>query len=535
MINDIKLKPQDYYIGLEGVKGVNTDHLMTDEMIQEYIKCSKDCQYFIENYMWITNPDGDEFLFKLYPYQKEFIKMLNTNRLNIILAARQAGKSQCIIGWLLWKLLFNRNFKIKYLGNTSAIASEMIERIKFSYQKLPLWLQKAVINFNTRKLKLENNSEISCQGTTKNSSRGSSNSIIVLDEFAFVDRNIQNDFMASTFPTITKGKNTQLVIISTPNGKEKFYEIYTNAEENKNQFAHIKITWDMVPDRDEKWKEMTIGMIGLQKFRIEHECCFEGSGKSAVKAYLLAKIKPENPINIEYISDNNPECTFKTYEFPEENSNYHIQVDPSTGAGQDYTVFNVFKIDNYKAKQVAVWKANDIVTDITAMKLYHLGLLYNNATISIEVTGIGQSISDKMWDEYEYENILSTKTEKGRPIIYRGFELGSRKGIYTTNSIKLNGVEYLNNMLEKEILTLVDEDTKKQLEVFNKHNNTYKADEGSHDDLSMTCVLFAWLFNKYDFTEENRSEENSSIFSITPVIKQKENTSYVSFEDWIRN
>jgi phage terminase large subunit-like protein len=165
-------------------------------MVDEYVKCSKDPQYFIENYIYITDPDGNEFLMNLYDYQVDMLNEIHNNRLFIGLAARQAGKSQLLVAYIIWCLIFNRNFKIKYLGNKLDIALEILERIKYSYQKLPLWIQKAVKEFNKSSLTLENNSKVSCVSTTENSARGSSVSLLLLDEFAFVHRNIQDAFMA---------------------------------------------------------------------------------------------------------------------------------------------------------------------------------------------------------------------------------------------------------------------------------------------------------------------------------------------------
>ena len=159
MIQDIKLTEKEYYQGIEGLKGVNTDKRMTKEMIEEYIKCSTDPLYFIQTYIIITTPDGDEVPFILYDYQREMLEKIEANRLNVYLCCRQAGKSQFLVAYVLWNILFKRNFKVKWLANKLDTAMEMIDRIKFSYMRLPLWLQKSVKEFNKSSLTLENNSK----------------------------------------------------------------------------------------------------------------------------------------------------------------------------------------------------------------------------------------------------------------------------------------------------------------------------------------------------------------------------------------
>lgn len=63
----------------------------TPEMIQEYIKCKNDCQYFIEKYVKIITEDGLQ-PFILRDYQIELIESMNDNRYTIGKLSRQSGK-----------------------------------------------------------------------------------------------------------------------------------------------------------------------------------------------------------------------------------------------------------------------------------------------------------------------------------------------------------------------------------------------------------------------------------------------------------
>ena len=57
--------------------------------------------------------------------------------------------------------------------------------------------------------------------------------IVYLDEFAFVDNTLQEEFFASVYPTISSGNTSRVMITSTPKGMNLFYKF--------NQF--FKFIW----------------------------------------------------------------------------------------------------------------------------------------------------------------------------------------------------------------------------------------------------------------------------------------------------
>ena len=545
MIRDIKLAEKDYYQGIEGLKGVNTDKLLNQSMIKEYIKCAKDPLYFIENYLIITTPDGDEVPFKLYPYQKEMLNKIESNRLNIYLCCRQAGKSQFLCGYVIWNIIFNRNFKVKWLANKLDTAMEMIDRIKFSYMKLPLWLQKAVKEFNKSSLTLENGSKVSCASTTMNSGRGSSVSLLLLDEFAFVDRNIQDAFLASAFPTILSGKRTKLCLISTPNGQEKFYELFTSAQKGLNDFAWLFVDWKQVPGRDEKWKKMAIDVNGLAKFRIEHECKFEDSTATLIcKELLDMAYHPINKDNITYqitqLNPDNPKDTYKVFHNYDPNMRYWIQVDPSSGSGLDYTVINVFGKKDRKWIQCAIWHCNSMNNNKTLDWLVHIANEYNNPIIGVECNGIGEALVERLYYEKEYENVLITKYDtykKKWDLYYGGIIKGATLGIKTTNNIKLSGGDRLRDMFEEKRIILHDEETVKEFRTFIKSGSSYEAEKGHNDDIAMTHLLFAWVESNDNFEDIIEDIQSAESYIDTPPmpISMSNYSKYSSMEDFLNN
>lgn len=545
MIQDIKLTEKEYYQGIEGLKGVNTDKRMTQEMIEEYIKCSTDPLYFIQTYIIITTPDGDEVPFILYDYQREMLEKIESNRLNVYLCCRQAGKSQFLVAYVLWNILFKRNFKVKWLANKLDTAMEMIDRIKFSYMRLPLWLQKSVKEFNKSSLTLENNSKVSCASTTMNSGRGSSVSLLLLDEFAFVDRNIQDAFLASAFPTILSGKRTKLCLISTPNGQEKFYELFTSAQKGLNGFAWLFVDWKRVPGRDENWKKMAIDVNGLAKFRVEHECKFEGSTATLIpKEDLDVAYHPINDDNVMYeeykLSEENPKDVYKVFHKYNPNFKYYIEIDPSSGSGGDYTVINVLGKSNGSWVQNAIWRCNSMNNNQTLDWIVKIASDYNNPIIGIEANGIGEALVERLYYDKEYELVLSTKKNnetKKWELYYGGLIKGANLGIKTTNSLKLAAGDRLKDLFREHKLIIHDYETIKEFKTFIRNGASYQAETGHTDDIAMTYMLFAWIQSNEMFEDMINDNSTSKLLFEAPSkpINMNNYNDYMSIEEFLRS
>ena len=480
---------------------------LTREQTEEYIKCSLDPMYFLTHYYTITSLDKGEIIFDPYDYQRDFLNTIVENRFIAILAARQLGKSVLVGGYYLWDILFNQNHLLGYYSRTADDAKKILGRIKLAYERVPLWLQKGVLEWQKGSIQLENKSKIEAGATTANSGRGGSYNVITLDEYAFVPRNIQEDFMASAFPTINSGNTTKVIMITTPNGHELFHQIYTDSQAGRNNFKTYKVIWSANPNRDEKWKKETIDAIGYKKFRVEHECEFEGSTATVISADVISRLQPKLPISTSYLSTDNPECIYNIYEEPDKNSHYWMQVDPGEGIGGDFTTIQVLKIiagDIPRYKQVAVWKANDYNSERAAETIHNIATKYNNAFICVETNGLGASISDKLWDKYEYENLVFTRKNNKfgqHEILVGSYISGAHKGIYTTNSTKVRGTSKLENNLAQGIIELVDKNTIDEINHFVKQGSSYKAEVGYHDDLVMPLVLFSWLTENPHFIE----------------------------------
>ena len=467
---------------------------LTEDQVREFVRCSQDPVYFIENYVKIITLDKGFVQISLYPFQRQAITDINENRRVIVKAGRQVGKTTMVVGYILWYILFNEDKFVAILANKAPTAREILNRIKIAYESLPLWLQQGVRVWNKGDIELENNCRVMATSTASSAIRGYSISLLYLDEFAFVPTNIADEFFTSVYPTISSGTQSKILISSTPNGMNHYYRMWTEAVEGQNGFKHIEANWRQVPGRDQAWADDQRRILGEEKFLQEMECEFMGSAGTLLSAAALKSLAFISPM---HLSDGG----IKIYQQPVENHNYVVVVDTSRGKGLDYSAFTVIDVSVVPYKLVATYKNNEISPLVYPSVLHKIGKYYNNAYALIEINDNGQQIADSLFDDYEYENILSTMEIKKKMTLNWGYGKKSTRGIRTTKSVKRLGCSILKNLIESQKLIIQDFDTITELSTFIAKGSSFEADEGSHDDLVMCLVLFSWMTNQAFFTD----------------------------------
>ena len=476
----------DTYLGNPNLKRSNVPIQFTDENVKEYIKCSKDAIYFITKYVQIVNIDKGLIPFNLYDFQEEMVNLFNMNRFVICKLPRQSGKSTTVTAYMLWLILFNDNQNIAILANKGALARELLGKIQLAYEHLPTWLQQGIMVWNKGNIELENGSKIVAAATSSSAIRGGSYNLIFLDEFAFVGNNMADEFFSSVYPTISAGLTSKVFIVSTPNGMNHFYKLWSDAEEGNNKYASIEVHWSQVPNRDEEWKKETISNTSEAQFRQEFECEFLGSANTLIHPTKLKNLVFRKPID--YWND------VEIYHNPIEGHEYAISVDTSRGLGLDYSAFLVFDISEMPYKLVAKYRDQFVSPLLYPSVISAVGMRYNQAFVMVEINDIGQQVADILHTDLEYDNLLITSTRgRGGQRIGGGFAKQIQLGVRTTKTVKSIGCSNLKDLLENDKLIIEDFDLIAELSSFISRKNTYMAEEGSHDDLVMCAVLFGWL------------------------------------------
>ncbi len=498
---------QEQYLGNPNLKKSNVTQEFSQEEVAEYLKCAKDPVYFIANYIQIVSLDKGLVPFDMYDFQVGMVEKFHEHRFNIAKLPRQSGKSTIVTSYLLWYVLFNANVNVAILANKAATAREMLGRLQLSYENLPKWLQQGIVGWNKGSLELENGSKILAASTSASAVRGMSFNVIFLDEFAFVPNHIADQFFSSVYPTISSGKSTKVIIISTPHGMNMFYKLWHDSERGSNEYIPTEVHWSQVPGRDEVWKEQTIRNTSEQQFRVEFDCEFLGSVDTLISPSKLRTMAYGDPIT--------QNRGLAVYEKAIEEHNYILTVDVSRGIGGDYSAFCVMDTTTLPYKMVARYKNNEIKPIILPNIVVDVAKNYNNAYILCEVNDIGGQVADIIQYDLEYENLLMAAM-RGRAGQQLGQGFSGKKtqlGVKMSTAVKQVGCSNLKALIEDDKLIIPDYDTIAELTTFIQKGNSFQAEEGCHDDLAMCLVIFGWMAMQEYFKEMHDNDVRARIYA----------------------
>ena len=496
----------EIYLGNPNLKRANIAQNFTDEQVEEFIKCSQDPVYFITHYIKIISLDKGLVPFDLYDFQSDMVEKFHENRFNIAKLPRQSGKSTVVTAYLLWYTLFNDNVNVAILANKAATAREMLQRLQLSYENLPNWMQQGVVNWNRGSLELENGSKIMAAPTSASAVRGMSFNIIFLDEFAFIPTHIADEFFSSVYPTISSGKSTKVIIISTPKGMNMFYKLWHDAEKGKNEYTTTEVHWSQVPGRDAAWKEQTIKNTSEEQFNQEFECEFLGSVNTLITSSKLKILPYDDPLT--------SSAGLDIFEEPIEGHDYVCTVDVARGITKDYSAFTIIDTTDIPYRLVAKYRNNKIKPLLFPNIIHQVCTQYNHAYTLIEVNDIGGQVADIMQFDLEYDNLLmcSMRGRAGQ-VVGQGFS-GSKVqlGVKMSTTVKKTGCANMKQLIEDDKLVFTDFDIITELTTFIQKGQAWEAEEGCNDDLAMCLVIFSWLATSDYFRELHDSDVRARMY-----------------------
>ena len=490
------------YLGNPLVKRDGVEQTFSQEELSEYIKCMNDPAYFATKYIKIINLDRGLVPFDLYPYQGQMFDHFNSNRFSIVLACRQSGKSISSVVYILWYAIFKPEQTIAILANKGATAQEMLGRVTLALENLPFFLQPGCKTLNKKSIEFSNNSRIVAAATSGNSIRGMSVNLLFLDEFAFVEND--GTFYTSTYPVITSGKTTRVIITSTANGLgNTFHKLWEGAVQGTNDFKPFRVDWWDVPGRDDEWKRQTIANTSELQFDQEFGNNFHGTGNTLINANTLLSLKSKEPL----YSMNN----VNVYETPVKKDKddkdsidhqYIILVDVAKGRGRDYSTFNIIDISATPFKQVATFRDNLISPLLFPDVIYKYANLYNKALVIIENNDAGQVVCNGIFYDLEYENVYTSNGVKADAI-----------GVYMDKKTKKIGCSHIKDLVEQKKIDIVDAETIVEMSTFVARGQSYEAMDGMHDDLMMNLVMFGWFAATPMFVESIDTGMREYIYS----------------------
>lgn len=513
-IEDIQITKEQAFTGKPKIKREGVTLPMTEEHQKEWLKCRRDPVYFLKTYGRVVHIDHGLVPLKLYKYQEKMIRNFQNNRFSITLTCRQAGKTTGVVGFLAWYAIFHSEKDCHVLANKEKQAMEIMKRLRRLIEELPYFLQAGAVAFNQGNIIFENGSSVTGHASSSDSIRGLSAALLYIDEMAFLAQD--EEFFESTFPTVSSGDTSKILITSTPKGaRGVFYKLWKGAilpvdSPHYNEFVPLKVLWNEVPGRDENWRDKTIAKIGRTKFSQEHECEFLGSSGTLIPNSVLSGLQFKNPIT--ELEDGNYRILYE----PDPSHVYIAIADSAEGLGDDhdYSVCTVVDITTNPYTVVAKYRSNEISPLMFPYVIERMCQHYNNAWALVESNNdVGGQVSYILFYEIEYENcILTSNDKKGKGLKIGGS--GAKPGVKTTSRVKNQGAINLRTLLENNLLSVEDDEIIEEMGTFIQKGNSFEADEGTHDDCVMTLVLFSWMIKDPWFLELASSDPQTALKKI---------------------
>lgn len=521
-----------FYEGKQFLKKGNIVFEYTNEEIKELARCAADINYFAEKYAVVMTDEGIQKV-KLRDYQKDMLSNFQHKRFNIVLASRQMGKTVTASIFNAWYLTFNHDKNTLLLANKSETTKEIIDKAKVVIENLPFFMKPGIIKYDVMNVKCDNGCRLTGQATTAKAGIGFTIHNLYLDEFAHIHHTIVDTFYENVYPTLSASKISRINITSTPNGFNKFYQIYAAAERGDNEYTPQRIDWWQHPDRDDEWYERELKNLGsIEAFNRQYGNEFVSSSnllldpadmkvmRKSMTKYVWHDMEEFDAAKLDTKGFLGFHPDFDTEDARSGENYWLFTVDIAEGNGGDYSVINVFKVnpmsdreiehannpgamyDFFKLEQVCVFRSNEHVIEDFAKVLYVLAIdvfYHENVKMIIEYNTYGTVLLQYLRsifpqrNDFDDDMVVRFKHRHDSKTLKPGIKLRSdNKAIFCQNFAKL----HKNNRIK-----ITDEETVKEASLFGTlPNGSYGAQMGN-DDIIMTAITATEFFNTTDYAD----------------------------------
>ena len=505
----------------------------TQEEIEEIVRCQKDILYFANNYCYAKTDNGVQRI-KLRDYQEKVIKSYAENDRVVFLASRQIGKTITTCIFLAWYVCFHMDKNVLLIANRRATSEEILDKTKTIFRHLPFYMKPGSLVNNMGKMTFDNGCRIFAEACTESPAIGFTFDVIFADEFAYIPEKIARSFYKSILPTLSSVKNSKMLITSTANGLNLFYEIYDSAIKKKSDFKHLRVDWWQVPGRDEEWKQKWINDLGSEEaFNQEFGNQFVASSsflldtqsisfaKKCEHKYEFREIETLHDQDVDY-KDLQWDTTFD-FDYKGSDDKFRIgkkyfilSIDLAEGANRDYTILNIFQlvpmsmgairrhklytgeVDFFGLKQVGVFRSNTVsisefVKIVNAVVYDILG--QERLKIVLEMNYNGNYFLELMSQHEEFfkELFVTTKHKSDDKIF--------KPGIKLNNQLKRIYCEDFRPTFRSRRIILTHDLSIAEFTTFGVNEAGTYSNERGHDDLAMSTVNLMAFFKSAIFPD----------------------------------
>ena len=357
-----------------------------------------------------------------------------------------------------------------------------------------------------------------------------SHNCVILDEFAFLNKNIADKLFTSMYPVISSSKNGKFIIVSTPNGTDNlYYDIWCQANskevgKNLEGWRPFEMHWFEVPGHNQAWKERQIAAIGAQRFAQEfnNEFLAKSDNKKLIPDDVLEKfriklseykaqgIKPKKQKIVSQAQDELYE--FEMWHEFRSNRTYLASADISEGIGGDSSVLYVWDVTDLSNIVMCARFSSNVTSLVQfAYVVSKILALYNNPWLAAERNGVSAGMLDSLRITYGYQKII-IDNKKREPGIYSHVQVKSRACLWARDMMTTDcfGWTIYDKELIDELAIFIKKDTKGM-------QNVYHAMPGpnSHDD-----HVLAFIWGAYALHNDRVQDHYIVIDTVTTQIGQ---------------
>jgi hypothetical protein len=493
---------KQFYLGNKSLPRQGAEFEWTPEMVAVLKKCKKNILYFAENYFYIVNLDRGKEKIKLYKCQKRVLRTLRDSRFVSLLASRQIGKTTLMTIYCLWIACFQDDQRILIVANKEQTAINIFRRVRTAYEMLPNYLKPGVVEYGKTSMVLGNGSSIGISTTSSDAGRGDSCNVLILDELAFIDDHLVQDFWRSVYPIISSSNKSKIFIASTPNGTDNlFHQLYTGAERGDTTWKAERVDWWEVPGRDEQWKDDTLKALGsVDAFNQEFGNVFLQTGESVVDDKLFDQLKV-TCTPPEYVLD---EGSYLIWDQPHKDHIYAVGVDVAEGIGENASVIQILDItDLTHIVQVAVYQNNKISPYNFTTKVFEILQHWGSPPAAIERNNCGAQVVDNLKNQLGYTNLISFAPKNTKTTSYN-----TRDGVVAHTNTKYKGVMNMRYWInELTAIEFKDLNTINELKTFVRYPNGTWSAKRELDCLDDRVMSLVWALIVLEHTVTERYYE----------------------------
>lgn len=516
------------------LKKGNLPFKYTDDEMAVLAMCMDDKIMFGNNFVSLKDADMGWQRITLRYYQEELLQKYADHNWNILMFPRQSGKTTTTVIEIVHFCCFNFDKDCVVIAQSEMVVNEILKKVKEAFASLPSFMQPGFISFNAKGFALDNGCRLSIGIASESVVQGFSLDFLFIDEFGYIPNSKVTKFWNNIYPALVNNPNSRCIIASTPNGRNKFYELWIGGIMKTNRFINSRIYWTEVPRRPlpnetpdealERFKQDTIANVGIEAWEMGFECSFDTQLKSIFSTKIQKQLRLVQKLNQSLWSEENHKIgemfnisfisQSKIVEMEDgtkvdlgvkydlKNDYFLIGVDLSEGLGQDNSIFKIRKMDwdmdkkKIKYTTIGMFKSNDIsVEDFAQMNLDVLKYFdYNKTRIVVETNNYGGEYFNQIDNLYKFDpnygyfdNVVFAK-------FIRNSKDDFERGVRWDKSNKKVAVKSFSNLVTTETFIESNYLSIEEYLNFGKNaNDTYAAQYGNDDtvmvDVSMSHFI----------------------------------------------